>query len=135
MIDVAGRPTPSYNLGYLESTDGVIWPAAATPCLDQGRDGIFGYGRSAIWRDDSGYHAMLSVRPHSGYPIGYARSADGTGWTTPGDGGFALLLRHTWGQSETMFPSLARVDDALYVFYNGDDFGRDGVRCARWVKR
>ena len=32
-----------------------------------------------------------------------------------------------------MFPSVVRVDDSLYVFYNGDDFGCDGVRCARWV--
>jgi hypothetical protein len=136
MIDVAGKPTPAYSLGYLESADGVAWPATSELCFPQGQDGIFGYGRSAIWNDADGYHAMLSVRRHSGYRIEYAASRDGIHWATPGAGGFSLLPADTLDdQAETMFPSVVRVDDDLYVFYNGDDFGRDGVRCARWTSR
>jgi hypothetical protein len=140
IIDIAGKPTPSYSLGYMESEDGVTWPVASTPCLTQGQDGIFGYGRSAIWLDGEGYHAMLSVRRHTGYRIEYARSRDGVCWSTPGPGGFSLLPRDTGPteerqQTETMFPSVVRVNDTLYVFYNGNDFGREGVRCARWVEQ
>jgi hypothetical protein len=136
LIDVAGKPTPSYSLDYLESDDGVVWPAASTRCLDQGREGIFGYGRSAIWSDGEIYHAMLSVRRHDGYRIEYSDSPDGIRWRAPEPDGFSLSPRQTRDhQTETMFPSVARVDDNHYVFYNGDDFGRDGVRCARWVNR
>jgi hypothetical protein len=136
IVDVGGKPTPSYSLGYAESADGICWPAASVECLAQGRDGIFGYGRSSIWRDEQGYHGMLSVRRHSGYRIEYAQSRNGVSWSIPCSSGFALLPEHTAQnerQAETMFPSVIRVDGTLYAFYNGDGFGRNGIRCARWM--
>src|SRR3954452_10786514 len=61
LIEVAGKPTPAYSLGYSQSEDGVTWPASSTLCLaresDHAPDGIFGYGRSAIWNDEPGHHA------------------------------------------------------------------------------
>lgn len=132
IVDIAGRPTPSYRLGYCESPDGISWPAGAADCLAQGRGGIFGYGRSAIWRDQQGYHGMISVRRRSGYRIDYAHSPDGITWSLPGNGCFALPPSAV-GQEETMFPSTIAVEGTRYVFYNGDGFGRDGIRCARWV--
>lgn len=134
VIEVVGKPTPSYGLGYLESSDGVSWPATAAPCLTTGCDGIFGYGRSAIWREAGLYHAMLSVRRRDGYRIEHATAVDGVTWSTPRSDGYALTPCHTGdAQTETMFPSVARVADELHAFYNGDAFGRAGIRCASWV--
>jgi len=133
LIEINGRPTPTYGLSYAQSDDGIVWPRQSTPCFAQGADGVFGFGRSAIWRDASGYHAMLSVRRLSGYRIEYARSADGIAWNAPDPTGYALLPQHTaTAESETMFPSVITADGVTYAFYNGDRFGEAGVRCARW---
>jgi hypothetical protein len=134
LIDVDGKPTPSYGLDYLESLDGISWPGTAHVCFRPGHDGVFGYGRSAVWRDGDRYHAMLSVRRRDGYRIEYACSPDGIAWSKHGTGGFALPPARTRdAQAETMFPSVVRVDREIYAFYNGDGFGRDGVRCAQWI--
>jgi hypothetical protein len=136
LAKIAGKMVPSYSLNYIESADGLSWPSRSRTCFSQGSDGIFGYGRSCIWRDSEGYHAMLSVRRAMGYRIEYARSEDGETWTSPGLDGFALLPDHTIPtQAETMFPSVVRVAGVLYAFYNGDAFGREGMRCARWSDR
>jgi hypothetical protein len=132
IASIAGKPTPTYRLGHCESADGITWPATAADCLAQGQDGIFGYGRSAIWREAGGYHGMISVRRRTGYRIDHASSPDGIAWTSPGQGGYALPPSAA-GQAETMFPSVIDTGSARYVFYNGDGFGRDGIRCARWI--
>lgn len=133
MTDIAGKPTPTYGLSYIESPDGIAWPAASRPCFRQGQDGVFGFGRSAIWRDGSAYHAMLSVRRRTGYVIEYARSADGISWSAPETGGYAMLPHHTAPpERETMFPSVVNAGGARYAFYNGNEFGKKGIRCARW---
>ncbi|WP_117190686.1 glucosyl hydrolase [Rhizobium terrae] len=133
MIDVQGKPTPTYSLSYTQSDDGISWPKKAMPCFKQGEDGIFGFGRSAMWRDDHGYHVMLSVRRLNGYRIEYARSSNGIDWSAPDDSGYGLSPEDTnTGERETMFPSVIKVDGEMYVFYNGDRFGEAGIRCARW---
>ena len=133
LIDVRGKPTPAYSLSYAQSADGIAWPSQTLICFKRGADGIFGFGRSAVWREVDGYHAMLSVRRLNGYRIEYARSSDGIDWTNPGDDGYALLPQHTIAhQTETMFPSVVDVDGKKYSFYNGDRFGEAGIRCARW---
>lgn len=134
MIEVGGKSTPCYGLFHAQSADGIAWPVDAVPCLAHGQDGIFGYGRSAIWWDGRGYHGMLSVRRPGGYRIEYARSLDGVAWSAPANDGYALLPPHAGDrQGETMFPSVVNIEGVLYAFYNGDGFGRDGIRCARWV--
>jgi hypothetical protein len=133
LIDVCGRPTPTYSLAYLQSPNGIEWPQQSLTCLKHGVDGIFGFGRSAIWRNPRGYHAMLSVRRMRGYRIEYAQSKDGIVWSAPSNDGYALPPEYTVsGEAETMFPSRVHVDGQTYVFYNGNRFGAEGIRCAHW---
>jgi hypothetical protein len=133
LVQVAGKLIPSYSLGYLESRDGIVWPSTAKLCFSQGENDVFGYGRSAIWVEGSRYHCMLSVRRRSGYVIEYSFSSDGIDWSEPARSNFALLPQNTIPQqSETMFPSIVMVSGTRYVFYNGDAFGKEGIRCATW---
>ncbi len=133
IIDVNGKPTPTYSLGYMESEDGIHWPAAAQPVL-RTTDEIFGYGRSAVWWQDGQYHGLFSVRRHVvGYRIEYSTSPDGLAWEPLSQGGMAFLPEQTTPrQSETMFPSLVQTSDKLLMFYNGDSFGQEGIRAAAW---
>jgi hypothetical protein len=134
IVEINGKLTPSYELGYLESEDGIHWPASSAACLTTRAGGIFGYGRSAVWRAEGRYYGLFSVRRYAmGYRIEYATSADGRDWEPLRSDGMAFLPQHTVpAQRETMFPSLIRASNQLLMFYNGDSFGQEGIRCAAW---
>lgn len=133
LVDLNGKPTPTYALGWMESPDGLIWPAEARPCFATSPE-IVGYGRSAVWRDADGvYQGLFSVRRRTGYAIEHATSPDGRTWSELSRGGMAFPPDLAApAQVETMFPSLVETPAGLVMFYNGDDFGREGVRAAIW---
>jgi hypothetical protein len=134
LVDLNGKPTPTYGLGFMESSDGLAWPATAEPCLGVTPGDIVGYGRSAVWREASGlYQGLFSVRRIGGYSIEHATSADGRTWSALSSEGLGFPPRLTTPrQAETMFPSLVETPAGRVMFYNGDHFGREGVRAAIW---
>jgi hypothetical protein len=133
-IELDGKSTPSYRLSTMISPDGVHWPALGEEVFPVS-EAIFGYGRSAVWRTDSGYQGLFSVRRRdSGYQaIEYSTSMDGVRWSPPSRTGMAFCADQTRdGQQQVCFPSLVFQGDRILMFYNGDDFGRAGLRAAIW---
>lgn len=132
LIDVDGKVVPSYSLGFMESTDGIHWPETAEVCL-RADDEVFGYGRSAVWRESNGeWNALLSLRRRgAGYAIRHGTSTDGRHWDLQAVSPLSLMPEQTVdAQAETMFPSILRDGDRMLMFYNGDGFGREGIRLA-----
>lgn len=131
-VTVNEKPTPAYNLSTMLSKDGVEWPEEPQivfPVTSQ----IFGYGRSAIWREDGHYHGLFSVRYiRGGYRyMAHATSSDGIHWTELSADGLAFHPENTIdNQKQVCFPSLIRQKNRTLMFYNGDDFGRQGLRLA-----
>ena len=75
---------------------------------------------------------FYSVRRKSfrAYRLGYAESLDGYAWTRMDE---QLSLDVTPGSFDSdaiMYAAPIQIDDKLYVFYNGNDFGRDGFAVA-----
>lgn len=133
-ITINGKTTPSYRLATMTSPDGIIWPDTSAEVFPVIPDQIFGYGRSAIWKDGNYYQGLFSVRRNeTGYSsIEYAQSRDGVEWM-PFDPDKSFHSDQTIdGQSEVSFPSIVRQADRTLMFYNGDGFGRDGLRVAVW---
>ncbi len=111
----SGVVVPAYQLSHMISDDGIIWPDYAVRCFAVVPDLIFGYGRSAIWRDKSGiFRGLFSVRREKlGYTIGYSTSADGIAWNDIDfNGEMAFSPRNCIDQEqEVMFPSLYHFSD------------------------
>ena len=135
---INGKSTPGYNLNTMSSRDGINWEDSRTVFpIKEGK--ILGYGRSAVWFDaaESLYHGLFSVRSWDSryYGIYNAQSKDGLKWSelTLDNMGFSPSETID-GQKEVCFPSLIHQEDRILMFYNGDHFGKDGLRMAIWNK-
>jgi hypothetical protein len=132
-LDVDGKPIPVYDIRYAESRDGIEWPAEGCVQIEVSRPDEHGFGRPAvIGKPGGGYRMFYSVRRKSvrAYRMGYAESADGVEWTRMDE---RLCLDVSPGQFDSdaiMYAAPFEADGRLYVFYNGNEFGRTGFGIA-----
>jgi hypothetical protein len=132
---VRGKQVPRYSLKYIESHDGIEWPNEGRPCLELQQD-EHGFGRPWIERDEEGtYHLYYSIRVRSvaAYRLGYATSKDGLDWVR-NDAAMGLLpTPDSFDANGMSYSALIKAHGSTYCFYNGNDFGKDGVAVARLV--
>lgn len=136
-VRINDAATPSYCLATLDSHDGIHWPDQAQEVFPVIPGHVFGYGRGAVWKSKGRYKGLFSVRYlDGGYrSINYSESPDGYRWAPLSDRGLAFTPRDSCDeQSELAFPTLVLRDDRMFMFYNGDNFGRDGLRAAVWTR-
>lgn len=132
--ELDGKAMPVYDVRYAESADGIQWPDEGVLQLAISQSDEHGFGRPCvIAKAGGGYRMFYSVRRKSlgAYRLGYAESSDGRNWTRLDD---QLGLDVTPGNFDSdaiMYAAPIEVDGVLYVFYNGNDFGRDGFAVAR----
>lgn len=132
-VDLNGKIMPSYDVRYVESQDGVHWPAEGKVHIGITESDEHGFGRPyVIPKPAGGYRMFYSVRRRSlrAYRLGYAESQDGLVWQRMDD---KLNLDVTPGGFDSeaiMYAAPVQVGDRLYVFYNGNDFGREGFAVA-----
>jgi hypothetical protein len=132
-IDVDGKLMPVYDIRYAESEDGVHWPSKGEVQIPVTEPDEHGFGRPyVIPKTGGGYRMFYSVRRKSfrAYRLGYAESKDGYVWNRMD---YNLNLDVTPGSFDSdaiMYAAPIQIDDRLYVFYNGNDFGREGFAVA-----
>ncbi|MDH5723732.1 MAG: hypothetical protein OEY94_10495 [Alphaproteobacteria bacterium] len=137
-VDLNGKVTPAYNLETMISKDGKEWPDKQEVVFPIKENEILGYGRSAIWKDDvvGKFKGLFSVRSWDAryYGIYYSESYDGLEWDELSlDNRMSFSVSDTCdNQSEVCFPSLIHQDNRIFMFYNGNDFGKEGLRLAIW---
>ena len=130
--EVNGKPMPVYTVKYLESGDGLNWPDEGVSCIELSDGDEHGFGRPWVVRSSSGYEMFLSVRRRSmgAYRLGYATSPDGLTWTRR-DGELGLDVSNEGFDSQAiMYSAVIQTPAGRFLFYNGNDFGRDGFAVA-----
>jgi hypothetical protein len=133
-IDIRGRSMPVYNIRYMESGDGIHWPDEGLVQIPITEADEYGFGRPyVIPKSGGGYRMFYSVRRKSfnAYRLGYAESSDGYSWVRMDS---ALNLDVTPGSFDSdaiMYAAPIEISGKLYLFYNGNDFGRLGFAVAR----
>tara|TARA_B100000519_G_C14256896_1_gene445478 strand:- start:3936 stop:4862 length:927 start_codon:yes stop_codon:yes gene_type:complete len=132
-----GKATPIYDLEYMRSLDGLSWPETQETVFPHISGRIAGYGRSAIWLNrDQLFEGLFPVRNWDGSytDILYSTSEDGINWAPLSRGGMAFRANMTCdGQKSVSFPNIIHQDGRKLMFYNGNDFGREGLRLAIWT--
>lgn len=75
---------------------------------------------------------FYSVRRRSfgAYRLGYAESTDGTVWSRMDEQLNLDVTPGTFDSDAIMYAAPIEIGDKLYVFYNGNNFGRDGFAAA-----
>ncbi len=132
--DLDGKSMPVYDIRYAESKDGIHWPDEGEIQIAITEPDEHGFGRPCVIpKPGSGFRMFYSVRRRSfgSYRLGYAESDDGHVWRRMDN---ALNLNVTPGSfdsSAIMYAAPLEINGKLYVFYNGNDFGRDGFAVAK----
>jgi hypothetical protein len=132
-IDVQGKPMPVYDIRYAESGDGIHWPAQGTLQIPLSHPDEHGFGRPwVIPAPDGGFRMFYSVRRKSlgAYRLGYAESPDGNTWTRLDNQLNLDAGPDSFDSAAIMYAAAIEVGGRLYVFYNGNEFGRAGFAAA-----
>ena len=132
-IDLEGKPMPVYEIRYAESADGIHWPAQGDVQIPITRDDEHGFGRPyVIGKPGGGYRLFYSVRRISlgAYRLGYAESPDGRHWQRQDERLNLDVSPEGFDSQAIMYAAPIEIDGRLHVFYNGNDFGREGFGLA-----
>jgi hypothetical protein len=133
-MELNGKSMPIYDLRYVESADGIYFPTQGQLQMEISQDDEHGFGRPCIIKKPGGgYRMFYSIRRRSfaAYRLGYAESLDGKNWRRMDE---QLNLDVSPGQFDSdaiMYAAPIQIGSQLYVFYNGNNFGRDGFACAQ----
>lgn len=133
-----GRPEPVYRIRMATSHDGVVWhkhnrdlvaarieedEAQASPDVIQGRNGYHMFFC---------YRASKDYRGHAnGYRIGYASSNDLFDWQRDDSKAGITVSSHGWDAEMISYPHILKLDGEVYMFYLGNQVGREGFGLAR----
>lgn len=130
---------PVYGIKQAVSKDGIHWERNPTLCVEQAHP-LEAISRPYVLKLDEGYHMWFSHR-HSAnfrggegsYRIGYAYSANGKDWRRD-DARAGIELSHgdDWDGIMQCYPYIVRVEDKIWLFYNGNGFGRTGIGYAEY---
>lgn len=130
-IESDGKTLPTYDLRFLASRDGVHWPDSGEVCLEPSRPSELGFGRPFVYRKDSGYEMLYSIRRLGlGYRPGLARSSDGMKWVRCDEEAGIDISPAGWDSEMLCFGSIATTPAGRWLFYNGNGYGATGVGVA-----
>jgi len=132
-IDLDGKSMPVYDIRYAESKDGIHWPDEGEVQIAITEPDEHGFGRPCVIpKPDGGYRMFYSVRRRSfgAYRLGYAESPDGHVWKRMDDKLNLDVTSGSFDSNAIMYAAPIEVDGKLYVFYNGNEFGRAGFAVA-----
>jgi hypothetical protein len=131
---IDGKSMPIYDIRYAESDDGIHWPDRGALQIQISLPDEHGFGRPyVVQRADGGYWMFYSVRRKSfgAYRMGYAESSDGRTWTRMDEQLGLDVTPGSFDSDAIMYAAPIEIDGTLYLFYNGNGFGRDGFAVAR----
>jgi hypothetical protein len=129
------RLESTYVLKYAESADGINWQRTgrvAIPFKNQEEGGIV--SAAVIKRENKylmwfGYRKYYDFRanPANSYRIGFAESEDGLNWLRDDSLSGIDVSESGWDCEMISYPYVIGSKGQLYMFYNGNNFGKTGM--------
>jgi hypothetical protein len=118
---------PVYDVRYIESDDGIIFPPHGEVHVTFSNHDEYRIGRPFVFVYNGMYRMFYgSATKVSGYRLGYAESPDGYIWTRKDDEIGITVTEASWDSTMIAYPSVVRSQVSVYMFYNGNNMGRDG---------
>lgn len=125
--------SPSYEVRYAESDDGVRWRRHGTTAIPlDAAAGEFAIARPSVLREkDGGYAMWFCVRlRRRAYRLGFARSEDSLTWRRCDDQLGLEPEPGYWDGEMIAYPHVIDHGGRRYMLYCGDGFGRTGFGLA-----
>lgn len=134
-----GQPDRVYKIAHATSEDGIEWRRDAKLIIEDriGPDECQALPTVFRWRGR--YHMYFCYRaahgfredPSKAYRIGYAWSDDLSVWHRDDASSGIDVSGDGWDSRMQCYPNAFECDGAVYLLYNGNDFGREGFGIAR----
>jgi len=139
-IETDAKPESVYQIMHATSPNGIDWHRDGLPIINSVVENEAQASPSII-NIDNRWHLFFSYR-HSvdfrnkerGYRLGYAWSDDLLNWHRD-DSQVGLTVSETgWDSEMVCYPSVTKIGEEVYLFYCGNDFGKEGFGIAKLIK-
>lgn len=124
--DEEGHQYPRYNIRHAFSRDGVQLETDYQVCVDM-RGGEYRVGRPYVITQGGLYRMFYGAgTKHEGYRLAYAESVDGINWTRRDEDIGIEVSPSGWDSRMQAYPAVVQSGQRTFMFYNGNDYGREG---------
>ena len=136
-LDTGDRPEPVYVIRGAVSDDGIAWQRFGKDLVPSRLgDAECQAGPDILWFEGR-YHMFFSYRhavgfksKEKGYRIGYAVSDDLVQWSRNDAAAGIDVSADGWDSQMVSYAHVFRLDERLYMLYQGNDIGRIGFGLA-----
>lgn len=125
-----GTVRPKYHIKYAESEDGLDWKRNGLVCIDFFDKNEFAISRPFVIKENGIYKMFYSFQGKHPYRIGYAESQDGLNWTRFDERVGIDVSKTGFDSLSIEYPCLLSYKNNTYLFYNGNENGKDGIGVA-----
>jgi predicted GH43/DUF377 family glycosyl hydrolase len=126
-----GKLLSFYNIKYAQSKDGINWQKEGQVCIPL-KDGIKNVARPSVILDEGVYKMWFPYKKEQGYRIGFAQSKNALNWDMDLKSFNLAPTLNSFDSDAMAYPNVLKNKNTLYMFYNGNQFGKDGIGLAIW---
>ena len=120
-----------HHLKIKTSHDGLDWHRKGKVVLPVSQKDEYIVIRPSILVEDGQYKMWFATRG-SHYRIGSAVSPDGENWVRCDEEAGLDISESGWDSEMVCYPSMLNHNGRRYLFYNGNQYGKDGIGLALW---
>jgi predicted GH43/DUF377 family glycosyl hydrolase len=127
-----GELHSKYHIKYAESKDGISWRRDGTVAIGFSSKDETNIARPSVLKHGASYRMWycMAKLPGTPYRLGYAESHDILNWVRM-DAAVGIDVSENGFDNEMIcYPHVVSHGQKLYMFYNGNGFGRDGIGLA-----
>jgi len=131
-----------YKIRLATSNDGLNWNRSGENIINFVLDDNECQAGPDVFYYEGKYHMYFSYKhgldfrnKERGYKIGYAYSNDGINWIRDDNLSGIKLSESGWDSEMMHYPHIFKLEEKIYMLYNGNDFGRYGLGLAELERR
>lgn len=115
-----------YTIKLATSYDLINWKVKPNNCINFKSKTENAISKPTILYKNYKYHMWYCYRGKK-YKIGYAVSSDGYKWIRKDNRIQFIGNNYKWDNLEKCYPSVIEVNKKLYMFYSGNNYGKNGI--------
>lgn len=102
------------------------WRTISKPCINFLSENEVAISKPTVIYKNNNFHMWYCYRGKK-YKIGYAISKNGKDWIRKDNLVKFIGKNLNWDKNEKCYPSVIKHDKKFYMFYSGNNYGKDGV--------
>lgn len=129
-FEIKNKLEHSYAIKHATSNDGINWDVSHGMVIEQ-KNKFEAIAAPTIIKINNSYHMWYSYRDsfnfrdgQGSYKIGYAHSKDLFKWIRDDNNSGISLSEEGWDSKMICYPFVIKIKEKIYMFYNGNTFGK-----------